>query len=378
MINRTPDPKFESSSWRNSNEKAEDCSSSRNTTGASCSESIGSSPTLSSSSPSSLNMIPGYNSLDNSFVLNNSIIELGESDSGSDGGENVSQNFGPYDSSDDEAETDLIKSMMKSSVGQTKAGSKNSNIPKIDRENAFLFSADAQNIPIDAKNLPLLEQQSHESHDVLLHGSTSSSTNNGNMTESTASATPIVIEVEATDTATLTKQPAASTATNQHLDEDHKYFYFDSAKVLKDIPDSSENLVEWQNCVTVTGKTRHQRVFPEFKNGVEVLVNGEKIALFRYHDKVFAMKTKCPHRKGPIQMGDIEDLAEHGPCVVCPWHRWTFKLNTGQLVKPENRSGKNNNLQMYPVQLKGPEQKVFVGFANFSEKVFEGADDIEF
>ena len=59
--------------------------------------------------------------------------------------------------------------------------------------------------------------------------------------------------------------------------------------------------------MTVTGKTRHQRVFPEFKNGVEVFVNGEKIALFRYHDKVYAMKTQCPHRKGPIQMGDIED-----------------------------------------------------------------------
>ena len=45
-------------------------------------------------------------------MLNNSILEFGESDSGSDGGENVSQKFGRYDSSDDEAETDLIKSLM--------------------------------------------------------------------------------------------------------------------------------------------------------------------------------------------------------------------------------------------------------------------------
>ena len=380
MINRTPDAKAKIMKLPNSAGTSEDGSSSRNSTitGTSCSESMGSSPALSSSSPSSLHAIHGYNTLDNSFMLNNSILEFGESDSGSDGGENVSQKFGRYDSSDDEAETDLIKSLMESSISQRKPGVMNSKNAEANHKDAFLFSVDAQKIPINARNLPLLEQQSHESHDVLIHGSSTTSTNNESMTDPITLASTISIRVEATDETVLTKESVKSTATNQHLDEDHKYFYFDSAKVLKEIPDSSENLVEWQNCVTVTGKTRHQRVFPEFKNGVEVFANGEKVALFRYHDKVYAMKTQCPHRKGPIQMGDIEDLAEHGPCVVCPWHRWTFKLNTGQLVKPENRSGKNNDLQMYPVQLRGPEQKIFVGFANFSKKVFDGADDVDF
>eukprot|EP00944_MAST-04C_sp_MAST-4C-sp1_P014515 g14515.t1 len=380
MINRTPDAKAKIMKLPNSAGTSEDGSSSRNSTitGTSCSESMGSSPALSSSSPSSLHAIQGYNTLDNSFMLNNSILEFGESDSGSDGGENVSQKFGRYDSSDDEAETDLIKSLMESSISQRKPGVMNSKNAEANHKDAFLFSVDAQKIPINARNLPLLEQQSHESHDVLIHGSSTTSTNNESMTDPITLASTISIRVEATDETVLTKESVKSTATNQHLDEDHKYFYFDSAKVLKEIPDSSENLVEWQNCVTVTGKTRHQRVFPEFKNGVEVFANGEKVALFRYHDKVYAMKTQCPHRKGPIQMGDIEDVAEHGPCVVCPWHRWTFKLNTGQLVKPENRSGKNNDLQMYPVQLRGPEQKIFVGFANFSKKVFDGADDVDF
>ena len=108
------------------------------------------------------------------------------------------------------------------------------------------------------------------------------------------------------------------------------------------------------------------------KNGVEVTINGEKIALFRHLNSVYAMTTQCPHRKGPIQMGDIEDLNEHGPCVVCPWHRWTFKLNTGRLVKPENRShGEKNNLKVFPVQLKGIEKKIFIGFPKFSNKIFE-------
>ena len=232
MINRTPDAKAKIMKLSNSAGTSEDGSSSRNSTitGTSCSESMGSSPALSSSSPSSLHTIQGYNTLDNSFMLNNSILELGESDSGSDGGENVSLKFGRYDSSDDEAETDLIKSMMKSSVSQRKPGVMNSKNAEANHKDDFLFSVDAQNIPINARNLPLLEQQSHESHDVLIHGSSTTSTNNESMTDPTASSSTISIGVEATDETVLTKERVASTATNQHLDEDHKYFYFDSSK----------------------------------------------------------------------------------------------------------------------------------------------------
>ena len=95
---------------------------------------------------------------------------------------------------------------------------------------------DAQNIPINAKNLPLLEQQSHESHDVLIHGSSLSSTNNESMTDPITSASTISIGVEATEETVLTNDSIKSTATNQHLDEDHKYFYFDSAKAAQRNP----------------------------------------------------------------------------------------------------------------------------------------------
>ena len=155
--------------------------------------------------------------------------------------------------------------------------------------------------------------------------------------------------------------------TNEAEDKDGNYFYFGTGKLVEDIPNASENLVEWQNCVTVTGKTRHQRVFPDAKSGVKVVVNGEEIALFRVDGSVYAMQTQCPHRKGPIHMGDIEDMAKHGPCVVCPWHKWTFKLESGALVKPDNRSG---NLKVYPVKIKGLE--IFVGFGNFSANAFKG------
>ena len=116
----------------------------------------------------------------------------------------------------------------------------NSKNAEANHEHAFLFCEDAQNIPINAKNLPLLEQQSHESHDVLIHGSSTTSTNNESMTDPITASSTISIRVEATDETVLAKESVKSTATNQHLDEDHKYFYFDSAKVLKRNPHSSE------------------------------------------------------------------------------------------------------------------------------------------
>ena len=128
-------------------------------------------------------------------------------------------------------------------------------------------------------------------------------------------------------------------------------------------------MVEWKTCVTVTGKTNFQRVFPDEKAGVKVVVNGETLALFRFDEKVYALSTVCPHRKGPIHMGDIEDIKEHGPCVVCPWHKWTFKLESGKLVKPDNRAG---DLTVYPVKLKGARRQVYVGFPEFSNKMFDG------
>ena len=389
--------------------------------GQSGTSSVGGSPTLSANSFTSLHTAHGYNSLNNSLTLNRSILEIDESNSESDGGDEMIQKlrYGEF-SSDDEEETNLIKSIINNNSNNNYNNNNNKKLVnnKINNNsnntNHFrqtLFNTKNRNlshqlnkdimddnnvhqIPKNAKNLPLLEQQSHESHDVLIHTNTSMSTTTQNAKHISSSASSAhlneKIEVVLENNKSLPGSKLLSTDgnngsssngntmnnnnnyTNQHIDENNIYFYFDSTKVLDDIPDSSENLVEWQNCVTVTGKTRHQRVFPELKNGVEVTINGEKIALFRHLNSVYAMTTQCPHRKGPIQMGDIEDLNEHGPCVVCPWHRWTFKLNTGRLVKPENRShGEKNNLKVFPVQLKGIEKKIFIGFPKFSNKIFE-------
>ena len=49
--------------------------------------------------------------------------------------------------------------------------------------------------------------------------------------------------------------------------------------------------------------------------------------------------------------------------------KWTFKLESGKLVKPDNRAG---DLTVYPVKLKGARRQVYVGFPEFSNKMFDG------
>lgn len=58
--------------------------------------------------------------------------------------------------------------------------------------------------------------------------------------------------------------------------------------------------------------------------GKVVRVGGERIALFRHHDRIFAMSNVCRHQGGPVGEGRIID-----GCVTCPWHGWQYKPEDG-------------------------------------------------
>ena len=133
-----------------------------------------------------------------------------------------------------------------------------------------------------------------------------------------------------------------------------------------------ENLVLKKNTMTVTGRTAIKRVFPDAKNGRQIMVNGTKVALYRAADEVFAITVQCPHRKGPLHMGDIEDLDTHGPCVVCPWHRWTFRLRDGACVKPSGREkDAASSALTYTVQVDSETGEISVGFQSFANSLFD-------
>lgn len=57
---------------------------------------------------------------------------------------------------------------------------------------------------------------------------------------------------------------------------------------------------------------------------IEVVVEGQVLAIFRHEDQLFAMDGMCAHQGGPIAEGEVA----HG-CVTCPWHGWQYELKTG-------------------------------------------------
>jgi nitrite reductase/ring-hydroxylating ferredoxin subunit len=64
---------------------------------------------------------------------------------------------------------------------------------------------------------------------------------------------------------------------------------------------------------------------------VEVVVNGQAIAVFNVNGTFHALSGRCPHRGGPLGEGFLD-----GSQVSCPWHNYTFDVTTGQnVVSPD-------------------------------------------
>ena len=56
-------------------------------------------------------------------------------------------------------------------------------------------------------------------------------------------------------------------------------------------------------------------------------IGERKIALFHTANGFFATDNTCPHRGGPLSEGDVL-----GNEIVCPWHFWTFQIESGACV----------------------------------------------
>ncbi|MBN9691039.1 MAG: ferric reductase-like transmembrane domain-containing protein [Verrucomicrobia bacterium] len=58
--------------------------------------------------------------------------------------------------------------------------------------------------------------------------------------------------------------------------------------------------------------------------GRVVTVNGQRIALFRHLDRIFATSNVCRHQGGPLGEGRIVE-----GCITCPWHGWNYQPEDG-------------------------------------------------
>jgi sulfoxide reductase heme-binding subunit YedZ len=60
-----------------------------------------------------------------------------------------------------------------------------------------------------------------------------------------------------------------------------------------------------------------------------ICAGGERIAVFRYDGKLSAISNVCQHQNGPLGEGKIV-----GGCVVCPWHGYEYRPETGAAPPP--------------------------------------------
>merc|ERR1711964_709493 len=106
------------------------------------------------------------------------------------------------------------------------------------------------------------------------------------------------------------------------------------------------------------------------KPGVPLLVQGRKVAFFRFDGRVFAAAAECPHQGGPLaegEIGDIEDMVEGRRCyVACPVHKFQFDLTTGALLDGGSRCGP---LPVYAARV-ADDGMVEVGFESLAADYF--------
>ena len=65
-----------------------------------------------------------------------------------------------------------------------------------------------------------------------------------------------------------------------------------------------------------------------------VLVGGKKVLLGRVDGSFYATAARCPHWGGPLPEGTL-----HGPRLLCPLHKATFDVRSGDLLEPPSLDG---------------------------------------
>lgn len=83
---------------------------------------------------------------------------------------------------------------------------------------------------------------------------------------------------------------------------------------------------------------------------IRIDVEGREMCLAHKKDGFVAFLNKCPHQGIAFHKGGFLE----GNTVVCPWHRYSFNLNTGREV--EKRC---DQLEIFPVEIRS--NGIFVG-----------------
>ncbi|XP_077991874.1 Rieske domain-containing protein-like [Glandiceps talaboti] len=103
-------------------------------------------------------------------------------------------------------------------------------------------------------------------------------------------------------------------------------------------------------------------------------VNGRTLVIFYHNGDVFALDKYCYHAGGPLEVGDIEDIAGVS-CIICPWHKYKISLATGegyyqsidpkQLHKPAQWRSKGVKQRTHHVTIQ--DDQVYVKLSDLSQ-----------
>lgn len=88
--------------------------------------------------------------------------------------------------------------------------------------------------------------------------------------------------------------------------------------------------------------------FPESRPRA-VTVAGREVVVIAYRGRFYAVRNVCPHQSASFVAGTVRGrITSEGPghfaidpsdpVLVCPWHTWQFRLETGDcVVDPRQR-----------------------------------------
>jgi len=68
---------------------------------------------------------------------------------------------------------------------------------------------------------------------------------------------------------------------------------------------------------------------PNLRAIIAPLPKGDRVAVFRYDNKVSAVTNACRHQNGPLGEGRVVD-----GCITCPWHGWQYWPEDGVSPPP--------------------------------------------
>jgi nitrite reductase/ring-hydroxylating ferredoxin subunit len=68
---------------------------------------------------------------------------------------------------------------------------------------------------------------------------------------------------------------------------------------------------------------------PDSRAKVVTLPGRERVAVFRYDNRLSAVSNVCKHQGGPLGEGKILN-----GCITCPWHGWDYRPHDGCAPPP--------------------------------------------